>query len=161
VVHAITWRSLPNNGVHPDNGIWLCQNCAKLVDNDTLQFPEEVLRAWKTIAEHRARLTIGRTVPLVPMALPLQPESGSQRKLRTLLLWKGRVVTLSQMTTGRAVMMIGPKAGSSLVQVLDCTEHYVTVGVAGDTGWSRSISLENISISFDDAKKQLEIQERY
>jgi hypothetical protein len=47
---------------HPDNGIWLCQICAKLVDNDTLQFPEDVLRAWKTLAEYRARSVIGKAV---------------------------------------------------------------------------------------------------
>ena len=37
---------------HPNNGIWLCQNCAKLVDNDPVQFPEALLRAWKTVAEY-------------------------------------------------------------------------------------------------------------
>lgn len=34
-----------------DNGIWLCQNCAKLVDNDTERFTVESLRAWKMRAE--------------------------------------------------------------------------------------------------------------
>lgn len=46
---------------HADNGIWLCQTCAKLVDNDTSQFPSDLLRAWKTIAEQEARYTIGKT----------------------------------------------------------------------------------------------------
>lgn len=36
---------------HPDNGIWLCQNCGKLVDNDLLRYPERILRAWKQQAE--------------------------------------------------------------------------------------------------------------
>jgi hypothetical protein len=36
---------------HADNGVWLCQNCAKLVDNDVGRFSEPLLRAWKTIAE--------------------------------------------------------------------------------------------------------------
>jgi hypothetical protein len=49
---------------HADNGIWLCQTCAKLVDNDTSQFPSNVLRAWKTIAENDARSTIGKTRPI-------------------------------------------------------------------------------------------------
>jgi hypothetical protein len=43
------------------NGIWLCQNCAKLVDNDDVQFPVEYLRAWKTMREIEARLNIGQT----------------------------------------------------------------------------------------------------
>lgn len=29
------------------NGIWLCQNCAKLIDSDTTAFPEELLVMWK------------------------------------------------------------------------------------------------------------------
>ena len=44
-----------------DNGIWLCQNCAKLVDDDVQQFSAHVLRAWKADAERRAADRIGRT----------------------------------------------------------------------------------------------------
>ena len=47
---------------HPSNGIWLCQNCAKLVDNDEEQFPETTLRAWKAKAEQEALGVIGKTV---------------------------------------------------------------------------------------------------
>lgn len=43
------------------NAIWLCQNCAKLIDNDTGRFTVDVVRAWKTIAEDRARHNIGKT----------------------------------------------------------------------------------------------------
>lgn len=32
------------------NGIWLCQNCAKLVDNDEKRFPAALLRDWKANA---------------------------------------------------------------------------------------------------------------
>ena len=46
---------------HPNNGIWLCQTCAKLADNDAAQFPTDLLRAWKTMAEHHARTNIGKT----------------------------------------------------------------------------------------------------
>jgi hypothetical protein len=34
-----------------DNGIWLCQSCAKLVDSDAQRFPVERLRHWKISAE--------------------------------------------------------------------------------------------------------------
>jgi len=43
------------------NAISLCQNCAKLIDNDTGRFTVDVIRAWKTIAEDRARHNIGKT----------------------------------------------------------------------------------------------------
>jgi hypothetical protein len=46
---------------HPSNGIWLCQNCAKLVDNDAEQFPEDTLRVWKLRAETEALAAIGKS----------------------------------------------------------------------------------------------------
>jgi hypothetical protein len=39
---------------HADNGIWLCQNCAKLIDNDPLRFHVNLLREWKTSSEKQA-----------------------------------------------------------------------------------------------------------
>jgi hypothetical protein len=104
---------------HADNGIWLCQNCAKLIDNDVARFSETLLRAWKTIAEDRARNAIGKTATPVP-------ETESQRKQRAILPWKNKIVTLSQMNVS-----------------------------------FRSISLDNITIGFDDAANRLELQERY
>ena len=43
------------------NGIWLCQNCAKLIDNDPVRFTVDALRAWKARAEAHALTLIGRT----------------------------------------------------------------------------------------------------
>jgi len=37
-----------------ENGIWLCENCAKLIDSDTEAFPSDLLIEWKTRAEKRA-----------------------------------------------------------------------------------------------------------
>jgi hypothetical protein len=42
------------------NGIWLCQNCAKLVDNDPPRFTVQVLPTWKAEAEEAAFHEIGR-----------------------------------------------------------------------------------------------------
>lgn len=36
------------------NGIWLCQNCAKLVDNDPIRYGMEILQEWKKVAEAKA-----------------------------------------------------------------------------------------------------------
>ena len=38
-----------------DNGIWLCQNCAKLIDSDEQKYTIDVLRNWKIEAENNAR----------------------------------------------------------------------------------------------------------
>lgn len=42
------------------NGIWFCQNCAKLADNDLAKFPASVLREWKASAELNALARIGK-----------------------------------------------------------------------------------------------------
>lgn len=47
------------------NGIWLCQTCAKLADNDSLRFTVETLRKWKADAERQALEAIGKTVSSV------------------------------------------------------------------------------------------------
>ena len=31
---------------HPDNDLWLCQNCAKLVDNDPAAYPVHLRPCW-------------------------------------------------------------------------------------------------------------------
>lgn len=41
-----------------DNGIWLCQNCAKLVDNDEQRYTVDLLRQWKQLSEQAALLEI-------------------------------------------------------------------------------------------------------
>lgn len=45
------------------NAIWLCQNCAKLIDNDPVKFSADVLRGWKTVAEREASKAVGKTTP--------------------------------------------------------------------------------------------------
>ena len=37
------------------NGIWLCSNCAKLIDSDVEHFSVQLLRHWKSEAEKKAR----------------------------------------------------------------------------------------------------------
>jgi hypothetical protein len=56
-----------------ENGIWLCQNCAKLVDNDPVRYSVEVLRHWKQRAEGAALSEIeGDT------SATLRPESSAE-----------------------------------------------------------------------------------
>ena len=37
-----------------ENGIWLCQNCAKMIDSLPERYPETLLKKWKTTAESEA-----------------------------------------------------------------------------------------------------------
>jgi len=41
-----------------DNGIWLCQNCAKLVDSDETRYTIELLRKWKALSEEATLLSV-------------------------------------------------------------------------------------------------------
>lgn len=40
---------------HISNGIWLCQNCAKLIDSDEQTYTEHAIRSWKSETECRIR----------------------------------------------------------------------------------------------------------
>jgi hypothetical protein len=51
---------LPEERSSPSNGIWLCQNCAKLVDNEISCFPVSVLRQWKTETEFDTKNRLGK-----------------------------------------------------------------------------------------------------
>ena len=42
----------PEDRKSNDNATWLCQTCAKLVDNDEARYTEGLLRNWKAVAEH-------------------------------------------------------------------------------------------------------------
>ena len=44
----------PEDRKRIDNGIWLCENHAKLIDSDESKFATEELRKWKLVAESKA-----------------------------------------------------------------------------------------------------------
>ena len=54
-------RLSPEERSGHENGIWLCQNCAKLVDNDSAQFSVDMLRKWKGGSEREAKDRVGKT----------------------------------------------------------------------------------------------------
>ncbi len=47
------------------NGIWLCRDCAAIIDRDEARFPAENLRRWKREQEQRSLKTFGK-----PLARP-------------------------------------------------------------------------------------------
>ena len=59
----------PDRRGSPQNGIWLCQNCAKLVDNDSHKYTVELLQEWKQRAEVAA-LNEVEGVPINESAFP-------------------------------------------------------------------------------------------
>jgi hypothetical protein len=43
-----------------ENGIWLCQDCAKLIDSDVNRFTPDLLRRWRALSEEAALLELVR-----------------------------------------------------------------------------------------------------
>jgi hypothetical protein len=41
-----------------ENAVWLCQNCAKLIDNDASRYTIDLLRRWRRLSEEAARLSV-------------------------------------------------------------------------------------------------------
>lgn len=56
----------PDERTSAANGIWLCQNCAKLIDSDVGKYTKEVLLDWRETAEHLATAAIQGTAAAVP-----------------------------------------------------------------------------------------------
>jgi hypothetical protein len=48
----------PDGRRSPENGIWLCQNCGKLADNDPARYTAGLLRQWKRLSEEAALLDV-------------------------------------------------------------------------------------------------------
>ena len=52
------------------NGIWLCENCARIIDKDPASSPVELLQEWKTVAEQEIKEKRGK-VALSSTAFPI------------------------------------------------------------------------------------------
>src|SRR6266542_6188315 len=50
-----------------DNGLWLCQNCAKLIDNDPQRYTTDLLRDWKRWSEQAALMEVERNPQGAPI----------------------------------------------------------------------------------------------
>jgi hypothetical protein len=72
---------LPEERSGAPNGIWLCQNCAKLIDNDSARFTVDQLNGWKIAAEQEARERVGKTD-----ALGIAPQHGLRVNDRVILM---------------------------------------------------------------------------
>ncbi len=143
-----------------DNLAYMCLEHHTLYDSRASQHKNYTLQEAKTAREELYEAILHNQHAFSSLSNPSVAESDSQRKLRAILPWKGKIVKHSHMNTGIAVSLIGPVKGSSYVEVFDCTDLSVTVGKRGNDGYSTSIALDNIQISFDNARQCLELQER-
>lgn len=46
-----------------ENGVWLCANCSIKIDRDPQKYPVELIKQWKSTAEAKALLEVGKKIP--------------------------------------------------------------------------------------------------
>lgn len=92
----------PEQRADSSNGIWLCQTCAKLIDNDSTRFSRAVLEGWKRAAERAAAvaLTQGRNV-----CNTVQPSHSKIERLMPALLEEMREDLRNNPTTREFVVL--------------------------------------------------------
>jgi hypothetical protein len=54
----------PEDRKSADNGIWLCQSCSKLIDDDIVRYNIDLLRVWKANAERLAIAELQSSSPI-------------------------------------------------------------------------------------------------
>jgi hypothetical protein len=81
-----------------ENGIWLCQMCAKLVDSDPIQYPAQRLREWKRLAEEATLAELeGRGSPREMGRWVHDPEVAD--RLRSAILDAAEALIIQGLTT--------------------------------------------------------------
>jgi hypothetical protein len=114
----------PEQRCDSTNGIWLCQTCAKLVDNDPVRYDRVVLEGWKRAAERAALVAIvrGRHGAPAPQTTAAMPFAKIER-LMPALLEEMREDLVSNPTAREFVVLkkgwVYPSSGHYLAYYLD------------------------------------------
>lgn len=141
----------PDERASFDNGIWLCQTCAKLVDNDPLRFTASLLRQWKDGAEATALAAIGRTAP-TPVSHPVQAALEANRAI----LWS---VTAYDRTIRDPMVRESGLREHADCRIEQITPFYVRLVDIG-SGVIYTVPLGDIVVSYDDERHRPMIQLR-
>lgn len=80
-----------------------------------------------------------------------------QSKVRELLTWKNKVVTLDVMNSAEALNSLGPIASSRDASIVDCNDFYLTVRYLSSSVQD-SFPLRRVELSFDNAKHRLKVE---
>jgi hypothetical protein len=133
----------PQERSSPENGIWLCQTCAKLIDNDVARFTEPLLRHWKKIAEDRATQELGRQSPFDRSGAPFLEIAPSELGISAALLPE-------PLSSGaiRQFLSLFPEESRSAEQVEllgsgggAMGQRYGIIGAGTNHGWDWSVGL--------------------
>jgi hypothetical protein len=115
----------PEQRKSSDNGIWLCQKCGKLVDNDAIRYPVIKLCEWKA----RAEATAVREL-----------EEGSRH---------------SSFTGGSAAFVVdlGDQFAALRAMFLEDLLHPLAIGDIGDAGVQRGRRTKPAQLAVDHARR--------
>jgi len=117
------------------NGIWLCQNCAKLIDNDEARYTAPLLCQWKAAAEQAALQRVETGTPL--KTVPALNEHSSH--VQIVHSGSGDIVIGTKSTASRRVVFspgpqhIAPETARQLRRIVDEIVERLTVS-GGNTG---------------------------
>lgn len=98
-------RLSPEERQSAENGIWLCQDCAKLVDNDKVRYTVELLIKWKQCAE------AGALAEIEGRPLRESPETSAEIELSKRKIEDGSErhdYSLEVTLINRGVVQLGP-----------------------------------------------------
>lgn len=65
----------PRERKDPQNGIWLCQSCSKLIDSDASYYTAERLYNWKRLAEQTSLLNLEKPSDIDPVCVNNSPSN--------------------------------------------------------------------------------------
>lgn len=148
------------------NGIWLCENCAKIIDTDEARYSTDVLREWKRKAEQRARkalenprvVNFGSDFADTVLLVAVQRSARSLAIMRPPIgkMWS-RKVTIHPLRTGRQLLDVHMpivydsqllRPGERLI-TLSCQnqgtgmDQYVKIDVRFQTSSIRQVDIPN------------------
>ncbi|MBU4566175.1 MAG: hypothetical protein KMY53_05095 [Desulfarculus sp.] len=132
----------PTERQSAQNGIWLCQNCAKLIDNDELFFTVELLNRWKESAEGKALKAVkGKTqmeLPVTPANIELFHRKVSITLERHDYLLEVRLINKSKVVLGQHyVELVMP---SRVLKNPECHRLYISDRSTRETAFFRVAS---------------------
>lgn len=127
------------------NGIWLCQNHARLIDVDVEAYPVRLLREWKVLALKRAAAMVGqKSITEQEMRAEVRKESGL-----TLASFLGRnenpiQTPVSDILSGyeHGLSKLDPRFEVKAVATSECISHTIT---AIEPGTKLKIQIKNIN----------------
>jgi hypothetical protein len=144
------------------NGIWLCTDCATLIDEDASAYPESKIREWKRLAQKRARLellahgsaTTGLSLGAEELAEVLEPVTRAAVErldsLRRLVTWPPHPIPL-----GLSLILDKEIHPLSLETVAGVTDTYEDLALVASPGMGKTTTMVQIATAITDRRSAI------